>query len=164
MTDSLRPIELFSPDRHVVGDFHSGVSSLDGWLKFNAASASVAGTAATWVLLRDTRVIGYYALAMGGLMRDSIPARLGRGHPDPVPILLLARLALCLDEQGRGLGGFLLADALRRSVIGASHYGARALIVDAINERAYYFYRHHGFLPLAGWRLYRRMSDIAKSM
>lgn len=151
----LLPIELFDPARHAVEHFRSGVPSLDMWLRSSAG---------TWVLPRSTQVVGYYSLAMGGLKRDGIPTRLGRGHPDPIPILLLARLALDKHEQGRGIGAELLSDALRRAVVGAWHYGARALVVDAVDERAFGFYRHHGFLPLAGPRLYRRISEIARSL
>ncbi|WP_057114186.1 hypothetical protein, partial [Mycobacterium tuberculosis] len=83
---------------------------------------------------------------------------------DPIPVLVLARLALDRQEQGTGLGGDLLLDALIRSVAGARHYGARALVVDAIDDRAAEFYGHHGFLPLEGRRLYRRISDIARAL
>ncbi|CNU93040.1 histone acetyltransferase [Mycobacterium tuberculosis] len=79
-------------------------------------------------------------------------------------MLVLARLALDRQEQGTGLGGDLLLDALIRSVAGARHYGARALVVDAIDDRAAEFYGHHGFLPLEGRRLYRRISDIARAL
>ncbi|MGH3636438.1 MAG: histone acetyltransferase, partial [Mycobacterium sp.] len=129
-----------------------------------APVAAAAGTAATWVLCRGRRVVGYYALAMGSIERARSPSRLGRGQPDPVPVLLLARLALDLQEQGTGLGGDLLLDALIRSVAGARHYGARALVVDAIDGRVVEFYRHHGFQPLEGRRLYRRISDIERAL
>jgi GNAT superfamily N-acetyltransferase len=72
--------------------------------------------------------------------------------------------ALDRQEQGTGLGGDLLLDALIRSVAGARQYGARALVVDAIDDRAVEFYRHHGFLPLEGRRLYRRTSDIERAL
>ncbi len=162
--DELQPIELFDPSRHRVQDFCSGSPSLDEWLKEHAHAASMAGTAATWVLPSSAHVVGYYSLAMGALARHGLPSRLGRGHPNPVPVLLLVRLAIQQELQGQGLGAELLGDALRRAVLGAWHYGARALIVDALDGSAYGFYRHHGFLPLTGLRLYRRVSDIARSM
>jgi GNAT superfamily N-acetyltransferase len=160
----LSPVELLDPGRHDTADFSSGVDVLDDWVHRVALVAATAGTAATWMLCRGTRVVGYYALAMGSIERTRTPSRLGRGQPDPVPVLLLARLALDRQEQSTGLGGDLLLDALIRSVAGARHYGARALVVDAVDDRAAEFYRHHGFLPLEGPRLYRRISDIERAL
>ncbi|BBX74253.1 GNAT family N-acetyltransferase [Mycobacterium shinjukuense] len=163
-TPALGPVELLDPDRHDTARFSSGVEVLDHWLRRVAPVAAAAGTAATWVLCRGRRVVGFYALAMGSIERIRVPSRLGRGQPDPVPVLVLARLALDRQEQGTGLGGDLLLDALIRSVAGARQYGARALVVDAIDDRAAEFYGHHGFLPLEGRRLYRRISDIAQAL
>lgn len=163
MSAALGPVDLFDPGRHETASFSSGVDVLDDWLRRVAPVAAAAGTAATWVLCRGRRVVGYYALAMGSIERTRAPSRLGRGQPDPVPVLVLARLALDRTEQGTGLGGDLLLDALIRAVAGARQYGARALAVDAIDDRASEFYRHHGFLPLEGRRLYRRISDIERA-
>lgn len=165
MSDTgLRPVTLFEPDHHIVEHFDSGVERLDDWLRRTAAVAAAAGTAATWVLCRHDTVVGYYSLAMGSVERSASPSRLGRGQPDPVPVLLLARLALDRSEHGTGLGADLLADALVRAVAGARRFGARAVVVDAIDERAAAFYRHHGFLPLDGQRLYRRISDVERAL
>lgn len=160
----LRPVELFDPARHDASEFSSGEPSLDDWLRRHASVAAAAGAAATWVLCRDAVVVGYYALAMGSVRRHLSPSRLGRGQPDAVPVLLLARLALDAREQGIGLGADLLRDALIRAIAGARHYGARAVVVDAIDDRASAFYRHHGFLPLEGLRLYRRVADIERAL
>ncbi|CCK64973.1 GNAT family N-acetyltransferase [Mycobacterium canetti] len=163
-TPALGPVERLDPDRHDTARFSSGVEVLDHWLRRVAPVAAAAGTAATWVLCRGGRVVGFYALAMGSIERMLVPSRLGRGQPDPVPVLVLARLALDRQEQGTGLGGDLLLDALIRSVAGARQYGARALVVDALDARAAEFYGHHGFLPLEGRRLYRRISDIERAL
>lgn len=163
-TPALGPVALLDPDRHDTARFSSGVEVLDHWLRRVAPDAAAAGTAATWVLCRGQGVVGYYALAMGSIERIRVPSRLGRGQPDPIPVLVLARLALDRQEQGTGLGGDLLLDALIRSVAGARQYGARALVVDALDDRAAEFYGHHGFLPLEGRRLYRRISDIAQAL
>lgn len=160
----LRPVELLEPGRHDTASFDSGAASLDDWLHKTAPVAASAGTAATWVLCRGDRVVGYYALAMGSIEGRIAPSRLGRGQPDPIPVLLLARLALDRSEQGSGLGADLLQDALVRAVAGARHYGARAVVVDAIDDRAVTFYEHHGFLALDGRRLYRRLRDIERSL
>lgn len=160
----LRAVELLDAARHDAAGFDSGVPSLDEWLRKTAPVAAAAGTAATWVVCRGTRVVGYYALATGSVTRRDTPARLGRGQPDPVPVLLLARLALDRREQGTGLGADLLQDALGRTVAGARNYGARAIVVDAIDDRVVAFYRHHGFVPLDGRRLYRRVADIERAL
>ena len=107
-------------------------------------------------------MVGYYALAIGSVVRADAPPRLGRGQPDPVPILVFARLALDRFEQGRGLGADLLRDALMRGSARARQFGARAVIVDALDETTASFYEHYGFLRLSGRRLYRRISDIEK--
>lgn len=156
----LPPTELLDADRHDCASFDSGVPVLDEWLKRTAPVAAAAGTAATWVLTDDGVVVGYYALAMGSVEHRAAPSRLRRGQPDPVPVLLLARLALDRSHHGTGLGADLLLDAATRAIAGARHYGARALIFDAIDTRAAAFYRHHGFLPLEAQRLYRRISDL----
>ncbi len=138
--------------------------ALDHWLRHSAQTAARAGTAATYVLCRVDRVVGYYAVAMGSVSHSSAPSRLRRGMPDPVPIVVLARLALDRTEQGTGLGGHLLVDALPRCVRGGREFGARAVIVDALNDQAAAFYRHFGFHPLDHRRLWRRLADVARSL
>jgi predicted N-acetyltransferase YhbS len=161
---ALRPVELLDPDRHDTSEFDCGVAVLDNWLRRTAPSAAAAGTSATWVLCRGDRVVGYYALAMGSVERRAAPSRLGRGQPDPIPVLLLARLALDRGDQGTGLGADLLQDALIRGVAGARQLGARAIVVDAFDDRAAAFYQHYGFQPLEGRRLYRRVADVERAI
>jgi predicted N-acetyltransferase YhbS len=161
---ALRAVELFDAVRHEYLAFDSGVGELNDWLCRTAVVAAASGTAATWVLCRGKRVVGYYALAMGSVAHVGAPSRLRRGQPDPVPVLVLARLAVDNSEQGRGLGADLLRDALIRCVAGARQFGARAVVVDAIDEGAVGFYAHHGFVALGGRRLYRRISDIERSL
>lgn len=159
----LGPVEALRED-HRLDDFASGVEVLDRWLRQSARTAAAAGTAATYVLCRGDRVVGYYALAMSSVAHAGAPARLRRGMPDPVPVVLLARLALDRTERGTGLGGDLLIDALRRCVRGAREFGGRAVVVDAIDADAAAFYRHFGFLELEGQRLWRRISDIERAL
>ena len=87
-----------------------------------------------------------------------------RGMPDPVPVVVLARLGLDRSEQGNKLGGHLLVDALRRAVQGAEEFGARAVVVDAIDDQAAAFYRHFGFHELEGHRSWRRLEDITQAL
>jgi GNAT superfamily N-acetyltransferase len=161
----LRPVELFDPARHHCDDFACGVAELDDWLVRTAPVAAAAGIAATWMLCRGPRVVGYYALAMGSVGHEGAPSRLRRGQPDPVPVLLLAKLALDRQVHGTGLGADLLRDALIRAIAGSRQFGARAVVVDANDDRAFAFYRHHGFLPFAGGhRLYRRIGDLERAL
>ena len=159
----LGPAELLS-DSHDLDRFDCGVAELDRWLRHTARVAGPAGTAATYVVARGARVVGYYALAMSAVEHDEAPSRLRRGMPDPVPVVLLARLAVDRTERGQRLGGHLLVDALRRCVRGGREFGSRAVVVDAIDERAAQFYRHFDFHHLDGPRLWRRLSDIAVAL
>jgi GNAT superfamily N-acetyltransferase len=161
--ERLRPVAPLA-DAHQLDAFASGVESLDRWLRQSARIAAAAGTAATYVLCRDERVVGYYALAMSAVAHEAAPRRLRRGMPDPVPVVLLARLALDQRERGVGLGGELLIDALRRCVRGGREFGARAVVVDAIDDDAAEFYCHFGFRDLDKTRLWRRISDIEQAL
>lgn len=162
-TEALGPVELLAGHHRVQG-FTSGVASLDRWLCSSAWVAAAAGTAATYVVARGDQVVGYYALAMSAVVHGGAPSRLRRGMPDPVPVVLLARLAVHSDEQGHHLGGHLLVDALARCVRGGTEFGARAVVVDAIDDTAGAFYRHFDFHDLDDRRLWRRLTDIAAAL
>lgn len=162
-TEPIGPVEPLNED-HLVDRFDSGVIQIDRWLQHSARVAQAAGTAATYVVARGRLVVGYYALAMSAVDHVGSPSRLRRGMPDPVPVVLLARLAVGRDEQGRHLGGHLLVDALRRCVRGGREFGARAVVVDAIDEQAADFYRHFDFHDLDSRRQWRRLSDIAAAL
>lgn len=109
-------------------------------------------------------MVGYYALAMGSVRHEVAPSRLRRGQPDPVPVLLLAKLALERQLHGTGLGADLLRDALIRAIAGSRQFGARAVVVDAIDDRAFAFYRHHDFLPFAGEHRLYRVGDLERAL
>ena len=162
-SEEIRSVERISA-AHRLESFESGVADLDRWLRNSALVAAAAGTAATYVLCRGDRVIGYYALAMSAVVHAGAPTRLRRGMPDPVPAVLLARLAVDRHEQGRRLGGQLLVDALGRCVRGGRELGARAVVIDAIDERAAEFYRHFGFRDLDEGRLWRRLGDVSAAL
>lgn len=152
---------------HDLASFDCGEHSLNVWLRRHALAAQRMDSARTFLLLDRGRVIGYFSLTMGSVRRADAPARLVRGMPRyPAGIVLLARLAVERSEQGRGLGGALLAEALRKAVAAAEHAAARLLVVDAIDTRAAAFYRRWGFVetPEQPLRLYRRVSDIRASL
>jgi GNAT superfamily N-acetyltransferase len=163
VSDQLRAVRPFSAADNVDG-FSCGVDQLDRWLRSSAEVTAAAGTAATYVLCRGERGVGYYALAMSAVAHERAPSRLRRGMPGPVPVVLLARLALDRSEQGTGLGGHLLIDALRRCVRGGHEFGARAVVVDAISDEAARFCQHFGFHQLDEARMWRRTGDIERSL
>lgn len=150
-----------------IGAFDSGNDELDGWVKRHALAAQQMDSARTFVLIRGTRVIGYFSLTMGSVLREDAPAKLVRGLPAyPVGMVLLARLAIDTSEQGAGLGGLPLTEALRKAVDAGEAAAARLVVVDAIDEDAVAFYQHHGFVLAPGhdYRLYRRTKDIRASL
>jgi GNAT superfamily N-acetyltransferase len=145
---------ILAPERlhtqHDVSRFENGKhTSLDAWLKTRAL-ASEGMSARTYVVCpRDTpqRVIGYYAISTAMEQRISLPnAKLRRAMPDQVPLLLIGRLAVDRQYQGKGLGVDLLFDGIRRCLEVSEIAGVRAIITHAIDEDAVRFYQHHGFL------------------
>jgi predicted N-acetyltransferase YhbS len=130
-----------------VDTFDSTEPSLDDYLRRRALANHVGGAARCFVTCRDNRVVGYYALASGSVERDSCPGGVRRNMPDPVPVILLARLAVDRKEHGRGLGSHLLRDAIVRSVQVADTVGVRAILAHALHEEARAFYAHFDFEP-----------------
>lgn len=151
---------------HDLSAFDSGNDELDGWLRRHALAAQQMDSARTFVLTKRDRVIGYFSLTMGSVLRQDAPAKLVRGLPAyPVGMVLLARLAVDRTEQRSGLGGTLLAEALRKAMAAGDAAAARLVVVDAIDQNAARFYARYGFIPAPEHplRLYRRMNDIARS-
>ncbi|PZU64042.1 GNAT family N-acetyltransferase [Sphingobium sp.] len=135
---------------HQIADFNNGGHpSLDDWLH-ERALASEGASARTYVVCDADdvrRVVGYYTITTAMEQRGVLPtAKLRRGMPDQVPLLLIARLAVDAAYQGMGLGADLLADALRRCSSASEIAGARAVVVHAIDTKAAAFYEYHGFL------------------
>lgn len=154
------------PVRRVTRDdplqqFDSGVAALDDWLAGRALKADRSGTAAVYVLpaLEADLVAGYYCLSAYSVARATASGWFARNAPDPIPALLLGRLAVDRRFQGRGLGAALLRDAARRAAGAAGVIGARALVVDAIDAGAAAFYRRHLFQPFPQnpLKLYHRL-------
>lgn len=114
------------------------------------------------------QVVGFYSLAMGGIEKGAAPTRLVRGLPrHPVPMVLLARLAIDESAQGAGLGTSLLFEALHRAALAAEHAAARLIAVDPIDEDGRRFYVRWGFAPVegdAGGRLFVRTRDSLASL
>ncbi len=140
----ISPPERLTPD-HDVGAFDSGVAPLDDWLKRRALPSEEAGGSRTFVIGAAGRVVGYYALAAGAVEQISAPGRVRRNMPDPVPVMVLGRLAVDREYQGRGIGEGLLRDAILRTLQAAEFGGIRAILVHAISDDAKRFDERHGF-------------------
>ena len=150
--------------------FRCGNEALDVWLQRHARAAGGAGSARTYVVADrddDSRVVGYFALAATGVEPARVPQRVKAGMPrHPIPVVLLARLAVDKAVQGRGLGAFLLADAMRRTLSAAQTIGVRALLVHATDEGARSFYARFGFVesPTDPLHLMLLIKDLRASL
>lgn len=136
--------EKLRPD-HDLGAFDSGVTPLDEWLRRRALPNEAGGASRTYVVNAGGRVVGYYALATGAVAQTEASGRVRRNMPDPVPVMVLGRLAVDRAYQGRGLGRALLRDAVLRMLQVAEIAGIRAILVHAISEEAKEFYERCGF-------------------
>jgi GNAT superfamily N-acetyltransferase len=163
VSDPLR-IEKLRAD-HAVDGFDCGSEELNRFLARFALTNQRVGAAQTYVALSESLVVGYYSLAVGEVAYDGAPDRLRKGLArHPIPIMLLARLAVSSAWQGRGLGAGLLKDAMHRTLQAADIAGIRAFAVHAKDERARDFYAHFGFIPSPTdpLHLYLLMKDIRR--
>jgi GNAT superfamily N-acetyltransferase len=134
---------------HVVEHFTCGQPELDRFFVRHALQAQQINSSQTYVALADdNEVVGYHTLVAGEVQHADVPERVAKGMPrHPIPLLVLARLAVHTKMQGRGVGAGLLLDALGRTLQVADIAGVRALAVHAKDEKATAFYRHFGFTP-----------------
>jgi len=154
-------------EHHDTTVFDSGNVDLDRWLRDHALHARAMNTGRTFVWHSgEGVVVAYFTLAAHLMARESLTKRTGRGSPDVIPAILLARLTLDGSLQGQGFGGELLWDALTRAVAANRQAAARLVVVDAIDERAASFYEHFGFEPIPGnpRRLVQKMSSIEAAL
>ena len=129
-----------------MNEFECGESSLNDWLKRRALANPSNGASRTFVVSdQDKRVYGYYALAAGAVSHQMATSAVRRNMPDPVPVMVLARLAVDHRVQGIKLRAALLQDAVNRAVMISQNAGVRAILVHALNDRAKQFYEHYGF-------------------
>ena len=166
MTQPIRkPVPL--EKGHDLAVFDCGVQRLNDYLRKYALTNHQNRSARTYVALRGERVVGYYTLAAGSVGREEAPRRVAQGLGQyPVPVILLARLAVDISEQGHGLGGGLLKDAILRAAQAADIIGVRALLIHAKDEAARTFYTRFGFepSPVNELHLYLLMKDIQKTL
>lgn len=162
---------MFSPPTRLadrptcdVSRFSCGDLGLDEWLKTRARAAE-GRTARSYVVCLGERVIAYYCLSAGSLQRAHLPKRIRHGNPDPVPVLVLGRLAVDREFQHRRIGPSLAADCFRRCVSGAAIIGARGVVVHPLGQRTdlVEFYQKLGFerLPDAPHAMFVRIESIA---
>ena len=130
---------------HDLAGFSCGESVLDDWLKRRALPNQLSGASRTFVVLDGTQVVGFYAIAAGAVSHHEATSGVRRNMPDPIPVMVLARLGVDRKAQGMKLGASLLQDAVLRSLNVAQNTGVRALLVHALNDSAKAFYEHYGF-------------------
>src|SRR5208337_3412186 len=145
-----------------VDSFDSGVPSLDEWLKRRARANQASGASRTYVVCKEQRVVGYYALASGAVAIEEASSRLRRNMPDPVPVAVLGRLAVDRRFQSRGLGRAMIRDAAMRVVQAAGLIGIRGILAHAISPEAKAFYLAVGFeaSPLEPMTCMATLADI----
>jgi predicted N-acetyltransferase YhbS len=131
---------------HHLNTFNCGETSLDEWLKRRALLNQANGASRAFVVVDESQlVMGYYALAAGAVHHQDATRSVRQNMPDPIPVMVLARLAVDIRTQGMQLGAGLLRDAVDRSLAVAKNTGVRALLVHALHERAKQFYLYFGF-------------------
>ncbi len=151
---------------HDLAGFDSGEPALDDWLRRWALTNEGSGSSRTYVVCSEKRVVGYYALAVGAVAHTGAPGRVKRNMPDPIPVMVLGRLAVDKDFQGRGIGSGLLRDAVLRTVQAAEIAGIRAILVHALSDTAKRFYQRAGFQesPVDPMTMMTAIADIEKAL
>lgn len=152
---------------HILDEFACGEASLDEWLKRRALANQLSGASRTFVVAdQNGRVHGYYAMAAGAVSHQMATSGVRRNMPDPVPVMVLARLAIDHRVQGLKLGAALLQDAVNRAVTVSQNAGVRALLVHALHDRAKTFYEYYGFQasPLHSMTLMLRLHAVKGEM
>ena len=151
---------------HDVATFDCAVPELNDWLKRRALQNEGSRASRTFVVIGDGRVVGYYALATGAVAHAEATGRVRRNMPEPIPVMVLVRLAVDRAHQGTGLGSALLRDALLRTLTVADTVGIRAILLHAISEEAKRFYLHHGFAesPVDPMTMMITVADVEKAL
>jgi GNAT superfamily N-acetyltransferase len=139
------PIHL-TPE-HDTESFDCGEASLNRWLSERAQDSEKHGAARTYVVCLENQVVGYYCLSTGSIVRTQAPGKIRRNMPDPIPVLVLGRLAFDRNHQSKGIGSALIKDAVLRTLQASEIAGIRAILVHALNEKVKQFYEECGFVP-----------------
>jgi predicted N-acetyltransferase YhbS len=147
---------------HDTSVFTCGVESLDRWLKLRALKNQATGASRTFVISDGKQVLAYYALASSAVAAEVATGRLRRNMPDPIPVVVLGRLAIDQSLQGQGIGRALVRDACLRVMAAADAIGIRGMLVHALSSGAQAFYEHVGFepSPLEPMTLMATLADV----
>lgn len=151
--------------QHRLDGFDCGKLALNDWLLRHARQAQGSGSAKTFVVADDDRVAGYFSLTVGQIDTLDAPERIRKGMGQyPLPVVILARLAVSAQDQGRGIGFGLLQDAIRRTMLIAEQAGIRAMLTHPIDEDAARFYTRFGFIasPLREQQLLLLLKDARR--
>lgn len=151
--------------QHRLDGFDCGKPVLNDWLLRHARQAQGSGSARTFVVADDDRVAGYFSLTVGQVDTLEAPERIRKGMGQyPVPVVILARLAVSQQDQGRSIGIGMLQDAVRRTMLIAEQAGIRAMLTHPIDEDAARFYTRFGFIasPLREQQLLLLLKDANK--
>ncbi|WP_395377954.1 GNAT family N-acetyltransferase [Marinicella sp. W31] len=149
---------------HQIEDFDCGIETLNEWFIKRSMKNQKEGGSRTFVILDEGKVVGYYALASGSVERIQAPKAIARNMPEPIPVIVLGRLAIDLQYQSKNLGSALLKDAIMRTLNVATNIGIRSLLVHAISEDAKKFYEKYGFQvsPMEPMTLFLSIKQIHK--
>lgn len=142
---NLKPPSPITADTEL-SDFDSGELSLNEWLRKRALKNHLTGASRCFVLCSENAVIGYYSLSAGAISHEVAPKAMRRNMPDPLPVLLLGRLAVDKRYHNQGIGQALLRDAMIRAVNVSGNAGVFAILVHALNDQAKQFYLSRGFV------------------
>lgn len=153
-------------EHHDISDFSCGVAPLDEWLRRRARANQASGATRTFVVTDSGRVVAYYAIASGAVSPNGTSGRFRRNMPDPIPVAVLARLAIATSAQGQGLGRALFRDAALRILNAAETLGIRGIVVHAISEQAKTFYIALGFeaSPIDPMTLMVTLRDVRSAL
>ncbi|AYA41692.1 GNAT family N-acetyltransferase [Xenorhabdus nematophila] len=156
--------ELLS-EHHYREAFNSGVTTLDQWLKNRALKNNLTGASKTYVVCSENRVLAYYSLAASAIVTDSTPGHFRRNMPNPIPVVVLGRLAVDRSLQRKGIGRALVQDAALRIIQAADLIGVRGMIIHALSDEVKSFYETIGFepSPLDPMLLMATLADLKRS-
>lgn len=162
----IKPPVLLDNTRNLDG-FDSGNSFIDSWFIKHAKQANGSGSARTYVVYDDDIPIGFYSLASGSVETTEVSERVSKGMgKHPIPVVILVRMAVKKEYQGKGIGAGMLKDAIKRSLNVAEQVGVRALLTHPIDENAQLFYERYGFekSPLREGQLVLLLKDAKKTI
>ena len=151
--------------QHDASTFDCGHATLNDWLQRHAIKNERKGASRTFVVCKGNTIIGYYSLAVGAVTREEASSKVRRNMPEPIPVMVLGRLAVNTQWQSKDIGVGMLKDAIMRTLIVAEQAGIRAILVHALSEEAKRFYIHSGFheSPINDMTLMIAIDEVKRS-